>query len=71
MIDKECSNNFTACCEDSMDIADTHKSKTNISITRIGTMVDMTNFSSLCITCDTMISAMLSEGMAPQDRVSP
>jgi hypothetical protein len=49
-----------------MDIADAHKSKTNIAITRIGTMVNMTDFSSLCINCDTIISAIVdSSGPQP------
>jgi hypothetical protein len=43
-----------------MDIADAHKSKTNVAITRIGTMVNMTNFSSLCMNCDTIISAIVN-----------
>ncbi len=60
MIDKERSNNLTACSENNMDIADAHKSKTNVTITCIGMMVDMTNFSSLCINCDTIISAIVS-----------
>ncbi len=59
MIDRERSNYLTACSENNMDIADTHKSKTNVSITRIGTMVNMTNFSSLCINCDNIISAIV------------
>jgi hypothetical protein len=59
MIDRERSTNLTACSENNMDIANAHKSKTNIAITRIGTMVDMTGFSSLCINCDTIISAIL------------
>ncbi len=33
--------------------------KTNTAINRIGTMVDMTDFSSLCINCDTIISAIV------------
>ncbi len=48
MIDKEHSNDLTACSENNMDIADAHKLKTNVAITCIGTMVDMTDFSSLC-----------------------
>jgi hypothetical protein len=59
MINRERSNVLTACSENNMDIADTHKSKTNIAITHIGTMVDMTNFSSLCINCDTIISSIV------------
>ncbi len=46
MINREHSNDLTACSENNMEIADAHKSKTNVGITRIGTMVDMTDFSS-------------------------
>jgi hypothetical protein len=60
MINKERSNDLTACSENNMDIANAHKSKTNVAITCIGTMVDMTNFSSLCINCDTIISSIIS-----------
>ncbi len=59
MINRKCSNNLTACSENNMDIVGAHKSNTNIAITCIGTMVDMTDFSSLCITCDTIISAIV------------
>ncbi len=59
MINRERSNNLTACSENNMDIADAHKSKTIVAITRIGTMVDMTDFSSLCINYDTIISAII------------
>ncbi len=59
MIDRECSNDLTARSENNMDIADAHKLKTNVTITHIGTMVDMTNFSSLSINCDTIISAII------------
>jgi hypothetical protein len=49
-----------------MDIANAHKSKTNVAITRIGTMANMTDFSSLCINCDTIISAIvISLGLQP------
>jgi hypothetical protein len=66
MIDREHSNNLTACSENNMDIANAHKSQTNVTITRIGTMVDMTDFSSLCINCDTIISAIVnSSGPQP------
>jgi hypothetical protein len=60
MIDRERSNDLTARSENNMDIADAHKSKTNVAITRIGTMVDMTNFSSLCIKSNTIISAIVN-----------
>jgi hypothetical protein len=59
MINRERSNDLTACSKNNMDIADAHKSKTNVAITHIGTMVDMTHFSSLCINSDTIISAIV------------
>jgi hypothetical protein len=66
MIDREHSNNLTACSENNMDIANTQKSKANVAITCIGTMVNMTNFSSLCINCDTIISTIVnSSGPQP------
>jgi hypothetical protein len=67
MINRERSNNLTTTrSENNMDIADAHKSKANVAITRIGTMVDMTDFSSLCINCDTIISAIVdSSGPQP------
>jgi hypothetical protein len=65
MINRERSNNLTARSENNMDLAHAHKSKTNVAITRIGTMVDMTDFSSLCINCDTIISAIVNS-LGPQ-----
>jgi hypothetical protein len=65
MINRECSNNLSACSENNMDIADAHNSMTNVAITRIGTMVNMTDFSSLCINCDTIISAIF-DNLGPQ-----
>ncbi len=66
MINRERSNNLTACSKNNMDIANAHKSKANIAITRIGTMVNMTDFSSLCINCDAIISAIVdSSGPQP------
>jgi hypothetical protein len=65
MNNRERSNNLTACSENNMDIADAQKSKTNIAITCIGTMVNMTDFSSLCINCDTIISAIV-DSLGPQ-----
>jgi hypothetical protein len=65
MINRERSNDLTARSENNMDIADAHKSKTNIAITCIVTMVDMTNFSSLCINSDTIISAIV-DSTGPQ-----
>ena len=66
MLDKERTKDQLARSENSMDISDTHKSKINVAITRIGTMVDMPDFSSLCINCDTVVAAMISaEGPQP------
>ncbi len=66
MIDRERSNYLIARYENNMDIADAHKSMANVAITHIGTMVDMTDFSSLCINCDTIISAIVdSSGPQP------
>ncbi len=66
MINRERSNDLTTCSENNMDIADAHKSKTNVAITHIGTIVNMTDFSSLCINCDTIISAIVnSSGPQP------
>jgi hypothetical protein len=65
MIDRERSNDLTTCSENNMDIANAHKSKTNVAITCIGTMVDMTNLSSLCINSDTIISAIV-DSTGPQ-----
>jgi hypothetical protein len=65
MIDRERSNNLTACSENNMDIVDAYKSRTNVAITRIGTMVDMTHFSSFCINCNTIISAIVGS-IGPQ-----
>jgi hypothetical protein len=59
MINKEHSHDLTTHSENNMDIADAHKSKANVAITRIGTMVNMTDFSSLCINYGTIISAIV------------
>jgi hypothetical protein len=65
MINREHSNDLTVRSKNNMDMADAHKSKANVAITRIGTMVDMTDFSSLCINCDTIISAIVNS-LGPQ-----
>jgi hypothetical protein len=43
-----------------MDIADYHKTKGKTAIACIGTMQSMVDFSSLCITMDTIITAICS-----------
>jgi hypothetical protein len=65
MINRKHSNNLIACFKSNMDIANAHKSKTNVAITRIGTMVDKTDFSSLCINSGTIISAIV-DSTGPQ-----
>jgi hypothetical protein len=60
MSNKESYNDLTACSGNNMDTANAHKSKTNVTITRIDTMVDTTNFSSLCINCNTIISTTIN-----------
>jgi len=49
-----------ATSENIMDFADSHKTKGKTAIARIGTMQDMTDFSSLCINMDTIITAISS-----------
>ncbi len=70
MINRECSNNLTAHSKNNMDKANAHTSKTNVAITRIDTMVDMTNFSSLCINCNTIILAIV-DSTGPQPPLLP
>jgi hypothetical protein len=41
-----------------MDVIDSQKSTRKTTIARIGTMIDITDFSSLCINMDTVISAI-------------
>jgi hypothetical protein len=59
MVNKEGDTDLAARFESSMDVADIHKSKTNIAIAWIGTMIDMVDFSSLCINCNIVISAIV------------
>jgi hypothetical protein len=59
MVNKERATNLTSRSKSSMDVANIHTSKTNIAIAWIGTMVDMLDFSSLCINCNMVISAII------------
>ncbi len=43
-----------------MDFADSHETKGKTAITRIGSMQNMADFSSLCINMDTIITAICS-----------
>jgi hypothetical protein len=49
-----------ATSENIIDFANSHKTKGKTAIARIGTMQNMTDFSSLCITMDTIITAICS-----------
>ncbi len=51
--------------EKSMDVLDAHKSKAKTSIARIGTMVFIVNFSSLCINMDSIITAITTADSPP------
>ncbi len=59
MVNKERATNLASRSDSSMDVADIHKSKTNIAIAWIGTMVNMLDFYSLCINCNMVISAIV------------
>jgi hypothetical protein len=60
MLEREQSTDQHARSENSMDVLDTHKSKVSVAISRIGTMTNMADFSSLCINNDTVAGAMIS-----------
>jgi hypothetical protein len=49
MLNKECTKDQLTRSENNMDISGTHRSKVNVAIHLISTMVNMTDFSSLCI----------------------
>ncbi len=52
--------------ENAMDVLDSHKSKTDTSIARIGTMQNVEDFTSLCVNSDTIMMGMFStEGPQP------
>jgi hypothetical protein len=58
LIDCESTAENRATNENVMDIIDSQKSTRKTAIARIGTMADITNFSSLCINMDMVISAI-------------
>ena len=60
LIDRELINKMKATSENIMDFADSHKTKGNTAITCIGSMQNMTDFSSLCINMDTIFTAICS-----------
>ena len=58
LVDRESTTKHWATNENIMDIIDSQKSTCKTAIARIGTMVDITDFSSLCINMGTVISAI-------------
>ena len=60
LINRELINEMKATSVNIMDIADTHKTKGKTAITRIGSMQSLTDFSSLYIHTDTIITTICS-----------
>jgi hypothetical protein len=60
LIDQELINEMKATSKNFMDFADSRKTIGKTAIARIGTMRNMTDFSSLCINMDTIITAICS-----------
>ncbi len=60
LIDRELINEMKATSKNIMDFADFHKTKGKAAIACIGTKQNMTDFSSLCINMDTIITAICS-----------
>jgi len=66
LVNREASKDLHARSENAMDVLDSHKLKTATSITRIGTMQDVEDFTSLCVNSDTVMMGMFStEGPQP------
>jgi hypothetical protein len=60
LIDQELINEMKAISKNIVDFTNSHKTKGKTAIARIGTMQNMTDFSSLCINMDTIITAICS-----------
>jgi hypothetical protein len=60
LITQEKNKDLTSKTESSHDVLDSHKTKTSTAISRIGTMVDMSDFTALCINMDTIITAIVA-----------
>ena len=60
LIDRELINKMKATSKNIMDFTDSHKTKGKTAITCIGSMQNMTDFSSLCINMDTIITTICS-----------
>jgi hypothetical protein len=66
LVNREINRDLHAHSKSAMDVLNSHKMKTVTSITHIGTMQDMGDFTSLCINSDTVVMGMLSlEGPQP------
>jgi len=66
LVNREAGKDLNACSKNAMDVLDSHKSKTATSITRIGTMQDVDDFTSLCVNSNTVMMGMFStEGPQP------
>jgi hypothetical protein len=65
LMECEKNNKVKATSNNVMDFSDSHKAKGKTAISCIGTMISMTNFSSLCINMNTII-AMICSSNKPQ-----
>jgi hypothetical protein len=59
-VEREKNNEVKATSENVMDFSDSHKTKRKTVISCIGMMISMTNFSSLCINMNTIITTICS-----------
>ncbi len=66
LVNRKINRDLHACSKSAMDVLDSHKTKTVTSITCIGMMQDMGDFTSLCINSDTVVMGVFSlEGPQP------
>ncbi len=63
LVEREKNNEVKATLENVMEFSDSHKTKGKTAISCIGTMISMTNFSSLCFNINTIIIAIYSSSM--------
>ncbi len=69
LVNKEINRDLHAHSESAMDALDLHKTKAVASIAPIGTIRDMGDFTSLCVSFDTVVMGMFSlEGPQPLSR---
>jgi hypothetical protein len=60
LVEGEKNNKVKARCKNAMDFSKSHKTKGKTAISRIGTMISMADFSSLCINMNMIITAICS-----------